>query len=56
MSDTAEIIESFKEMDIKGISQQLKNTTQAIENFLQGKESIILSATLNPRPSISITP
>jgi len=37
MSDTTEIIQSFKEMDFKGISLQLKNATQAIENFLEGK-------------------
>lgn len=38
MADSAAIIQSVKEMDIAGISEQLKNTTKAIEDFLQGKK------------------
>jgi phospholipid/cholesterol/gamma-HCH transport system substrate-binding protein len=38
MSDSAAIIQSVKEMDIGGISKQLKDTTKAVEDFLRGKK------------------
>ncbi|HON60138.1 MAG TPA: MlaD family protein [Smithella sp.] len=38
MADSAAIIQSIKEMDIGGISEQLKNTTKAVEDFLRGKK------------------
>ncbi|MCX5850282.1 MAG: MlaD family protein [Deltaproteobacteria bacterium] len=38
VADTGVIIQSIKDIDIKGISDQLRNTTQAIENFLEGKQ------------------
>jgi phospholipid/cholesterol/gamma-HCH transport system substrate-binding protein len=36
-ADTGVIIESIKDMDIKGISEQLRDTTRSIETFLEGK-------------------
>jgi phospholipid/cholesterol/gamma-HCH transport system substrate-binding protein len=36
-ADTGVIIQSIKDMDIKGISEQLRDTTRSIENFLEGK-------------------
>jgi phospholipid/cholesterol/gamma-HCH transport system substrate-binding protein len=38
MADTSAIIQSIKEMDISGISKQLKDTTKAVEDFLRGKK------------------
>jgi len=37
LADTSVIIDNIKYIDFKGISDQLKNTTKAIENFLEGK-------------------
>jgi phospholipid/cholesterol/gamma-HCH transport system substrate-binding protein len=39
LSDTNAIMQSIKEIDFKGISSQLKNTTKAIETFLAGKHT-----------------
>ena len=36
-ADTGVIIQSIKDMDIKGVSDQVRNTTKAIESFLEGK-------------------
>jgi len=37
MADTDVIMQNVKEIDFKGISTQLKNTTRAIEVFVEGK-------------------
>jgi phospholipid/cholesterol/gamma-HCH transport system substrate-binding protein len=37
VADTGVIMQNIKDIDLKGISTQLKNTTQAIENFVEGK-------------------
>ena len=37
LSDTGAIMQSIKSIDFKGISDQVKNTTQAIEMFVEGK-------------------
>lgn len=37
LADTSVIMQNIKDIDFKGISNQLKNTTHAIENFLEGK-------------------
>ena len=37
LDDTGAIMQSIKNIDIKGISDQLKNTSRAIENFVGGK-------------------
>ena len=37
LADTGVIMQNIKDIDFKGISNQLKNTTQAIENFVEGK-------------------
>ena len=37
LADTSFIMQNIKDIDFKGISDQLKNTTHAIENFLEGK-------------------
>ena len=37
MSDTGVIMQNIKDIDLKGISDQLKNTSKAIENFVEGK-------------------
>jgi phospholipid/cholesterol/gamma-HCH transport system substrate-binding protein len=37
LSDTSVIMQNIKDIDFKGISTNLKNTTQAIENFVKGK-------------------
>ena len=39
LADANKIMQSIKELDFKGISDQLKNTTKAIENFLAGKHT-----------------
>ena len=39
LSDTDAIMQNMKEIDFKGISNQLKNTTKAIETFLAGKHT-----------------
>lgn len=38
LSDTGTIIQSVKSIDFQGISDQLKNTSQAIEKFVQSKK------------------
>jgi len=37
LADTGIIMQNIKSIDIKGISDQLKNTSKAIENFVGGK-------------------
>jgi len=37
LADTGVIMQNIKDIDLKGISNQLKNTTKAIENFVEGK-------------------
>jgi phospholipid/cholesterol/gamma-HCH transport system substrate-binding protein len=37
VADTGVIMQNIKDIDLKGISNQLKNTTKAIENFVKGK-------------------
>lgn len=37
LADTSVIMQNIKDIDFKGISGNLKNTTQAIENFVAGK-------------------
>jgi len=37
ITDASKIIQSIKDIDFKGISDQLKSTTKAIESFLEGK-------------------
>ncbi len=37
VADTGVIMQNIKDIDLKGISNQLKNTTKAIENFVEGK-------------------
>lgn len=37
LSDTSIIMQSIKDIDFKGISASMKNTAQAIENFVSGK-------------------
>jgi len=37
MADTGVIMQNIKDIDLKGISDQLKNTSKAIENFVEGK-------------------
>ena len=39
LSDTDALMQNIKEIDFKGISNQLKNTTKAIETFLAGKNT-----------------
>jgi phospholipid/cholesterol/gamma-HCH transport system substrate-binding protein len=39
LADANKIMQSVKEIDFKGISDQLKNTTKAIETFLAGKHT-----------------
>lgn len=39
LADANKIMQSIKELDFKGISDQLKNTTKAIETFLAGKHT-----------------
>jgi phospholipid/cholesterol/gamma-HCH transport system substrate-binding protein len=45
-ADTGVIIQSIKDMDIKGISDQLRNTTKAIEDFLEGRKTKNIMANL----------
>ena len=37
ITDTNAIMQNFRKIDFEGISNQLKNTAQAIENFVEGK-------------------
>jgi phospholipid/cholesterol/gamma-HCH transport system substrate-binding protein len=39
LADTNEIMKSIKAVDFKGLSDQLKNTTLAVENFIDGKQT-----------------
>jgi len=42
VADTGVIMQNIKDIDLKGISDQLKNTTQAIENLSKASGSTIL--------------
>ena len=46
LADTSYIMQNIKDIDFKGISDQLKNTTHAIENFLEGKRINNIMASL----------
>jgi phospholipid/cholesterol/gamma-HCH transport system substrate-binding protein len=46
LSDTNVIMQNIKEIDFKGISNQLKNTTKAIETFLAGKNTTNVMANI----------
>jgi phospholipid/cholesterol/gamma-HCH transport system substrate-binding protein len=37
LADTGVIMQNIKDIDLKGISDQMKNTSKAIENFVEGK-------------------
>jgi phospholipid/cholesterol/gamma-HCH transport system substrate-binding protein len=37
LADTGVIMKNVKDIDLKGISDQMKNTSKAIENFVEGK-------------------
>ncbi|MBN1474994.1 MAG: MCE family protein [Syntrophaceae bacterium] len=39
LEDTNEIMKSIKAVDFKGLSDQLKSTTLAVENFIGGKQT-----------------
>lgn len=45
-ADTGVIIQSIKDMDIKGVSDQVRSTTKAIESFLEGKRMNNIMANL----------
>lgn len=46
LSDTNAIMQNIKEIDFKGISNQLKNTTKALETFLAGKHTANVMANI----------
>ena len=46
LADSSDIMQHIKEIDFKGISEQLKNTSQAIENFVEGKRITKIMANL----------
>jgi phospholipid/cholesterol/gamma-HCH transport system substrate-binding protein len=46
MADTDVIMQNIKNIDFKGISDQLKNTTEAIENFVEGKMDPVANETM----------
>ena len=46
MADTDVIMQNVKDIDLKGISNQLKNTTKAIENFVEGKMDRVANETM----------
>ena len=46
VADTGVIMKNIKDVDLKGISDQLRNTTQAIENFVEGKRASNIMANL----------
>ena len=46
MADTDVIMQNVKDIDLKGISNQLKNTTKAIENFVDGKMDRVVNETM----------
>jgi len=46
LSDANVIMQNIKEIDFKGISNQLKNTTKAIETFLAGKQTTNVMANI----------
>ncbi len=46
MADTDVIMQNVKNIDFNGISNQLKNTTKAIENFVEGKMDRVATETL----------
>jgi phospholipid/cholesterol/gamma-HCH transport system substrate-binding protein len=46
MADTDVIMQNIKDIDLKGMSSQLKNTTKAIENFVEGKMDRVANETI----------
>lgn len=46
LSDTNEIMKNIKAVDFKGLSDQLKNTTRAVETFVGGKQTTNVLANL----------
>ena len=46
MADTDVIMQNVKDIDLKGISNQLKNTTKAIEKFVDGKMDRVVNETM----------
>jgi phospholipid/cholesterol/gamma-HCH transport system substrate-binding protein len=46
LSDTNAIMQNIKEIDFKGISNQLKNTTKALETFFAGKNTTNVMANI----------
>jgi ABC-type transport system involved in resistance to organic solvents, periplasmic component len=46
LSDTSTIMQNIKAVDFKGISDQLKNTTKAMETFLAGRHTNNVMANL----------
>jgi phospholipid/cholesterol/gamma-HCH transport system substrate-binding protein len=46
MADTDVIMQNVKDIDLKGISNQLKNTTKAIETFVEGKMNRVANETI----------
>ena len=46
VADTGVIMQNIKDIDLKGISNQLKNTTKAIENFVEGKMGRVANETI----------
>jgi phospholipid/cholesterol/gamma-HCH transport system substrate-binding protein len=46
LADTNTIMQSIKEIDFKGISNQLKNSAKAIETFLAGKQTTNVMANI----------
>ena len=46
MADTDVIMQNVKNIDFTGISSQLKNTTKAIENFVEGKMDRVATESL----------
>lgn len=51
VADTDVIMQNIKDIDLKGISTQMKNTTQAIENFVEGKRLNNIMANLESTSS-----
>lgn len=46
MADTNVIMQNVKDIDLKGISDQMKNTSKAIENFVDGKMGRVVNETM----------
>ena len=51
LSDTSTIIQNIKAVDFKGMSDQLKNTTKAMETFLAGRHTNNVMANLESTSS-----